>query len=427
MLKELPSLINALGQYSLLVGVEQLTPLQQENFCAQLKMFAPLLKEQKRLLTAHSTHSTPLPFSSAEPPQDFALGEALVAQGKVGCLILAGGQGTRLGFAGPKGMVPVSCVRHKSLFQHLAERVNAAAHWANKEIPVAIMTSPVNHGETTAFFKKNAFFGLRPSFFEQKELPFIDEQGDWLLERPGELAMGPDGNGHALQLFFSTGIWHKWKEKGIEYVNLIFVDNALADPIDRELVGFVKRSGFDAALKAIKRVSPTEMMGVLAQKEGKLCVVEYSEIPPYAPEFTLSSTGMFCVSMDFIHFLCHELKAEFPLHLAKKTALIANETKRVGKCERFLFDLLNYTRSSGALLVPREKHYAPLKNAEGDKSLKTVQEALLSYDQERYFFLTGKRANSLLFELSPAFYYPSESLKKKLRDHPLQEGEYVDL
>jgi UDP-N-acetylglucosamine pyrophosphorylase len=99
----------------------------------------------------------------------------------------------------------------------------------------------------------------------------------------------------------------------------------------------------------------------------------------------------------------------------------------VGKCERFLFDLLDYTRSSGALLVQREKNYAPLKNAEGEKSLKTVQEALLRYDQERYFSLTGKRSDVRVFELSPAFYYPSESLKKKLQNHPIQEGEYVDL
>ncbi len=247
------------------------------------------------------------------------------------------------------------------------------------------MTSGLNHAQTIDFFEKHGSFGLDPSqlsFFEQGMLPFLDDHGDWLLEKPGKIAEGPDGNGHALRLFFETGIWEKWKEAGIEYLHVIFVDNALADPFDPEFVGLTARTGADAALKAVERLCADEKMGVLVKREGRLKVIEYSEIPSDASPYTLSSTGMFCIAMPFIQRLCQEMNADFPLHLARKTAKVAKGDVHIWKCERFIFDLLDYARSSAVLVCPREKIYSPLKNATGEKSLETVRKALLLYDPQ---------------------------------------------
>jgi UDP-N-acetylglucosamine/UDP-N-acetylgalactosamine diphosphorylase len=177
------------------------------------------------------------------------------------------------------------------------------------------MTSTLNHTQTVGFLQRHDYFGLsasQVSFLEQAMLPIFDDRGHWLLEEPGKIAEGPDGNGDALRLFFKGGIWKQWKDLGIEYLNVIFVDNPLADPFDPEFVGFTARTGADAALKAVERLSPDEKMGVLAERAGNLKVIEYSEIPADALQFTLSSTGMFCLSMEFIRHLYQELDVEFP-------------------------------------------------------------------------------------------------------------------
>jgi UDP-N-acetylglucosamine/UDP-N-acetylgalactosamine diphosphorylase len=426
--------LHRLGQLQLLTGIETFSFNQLKSFLAQLQKYDPsLAKKQKELLLypQKQLDRADAPCSNFESrgnPQDHLRGEELMRQGKVGCLILAGGQGTRLGFDGPKGLVPVTPIKGKSLFQLFSERARAASVWAGKKLPLCIMTSALNHAQTLSYFQMHHHFGLDRSqlaFFEQEMLPFMDDYGNWLLERPGVIAEGPDGNGHALRLFFETGIWEKWSQAGIEYLNLIFVDNPLADPFDPEFTGFTARTGVDAALKAVQRLFPNERMGVLAERQGKLKVIEYSEIPVDTAPFTLSSTGMFCISMAFIQHLCQEVKPDFPLHLARRTAKVLLSTSKAHIQQRFIFDLLDYARSSALLVCPREKIYSPLKNATGEKSLETVKQALLLHDQETYHALTGLIPPAEEFELDPAYYYPSDLLKQKLRTLSLPHKGYI--
>ncbi len=376
---KIKEILNQIGQPHLLDGTLQLSPEKLQAFLAQVQKYDPrLLAAQRELIgKVLEPHPEDLPcihFETSGNSEDYSRGEALVRQGKVGCLILAGGQGTRLGFDGPKGTIPVTPTSGKSLFQLFCERTKSAG----ENLPLCIMTSPSNHKETVQFFESRGHFGLDPnqvSFFQQGELPFVDDEGHWFLERSGKIAEGPDGNGHALRLFYDLGLWEKWQTAGVQYLNIIFVDNALADPFDPEFVGFTARQGVDAALKAVARLSPDEKMGALVERKGKLKVIEYSEIPSNGSQYTLSSTGMFCLSMGFIKYLCGTLKAEFPLHLARKKAGIGGDM-HIWKCERFIFDLLEFARSSAVLVYPREKIYAPLKNATGDKSLETVKKSL---------------------------------------------------
>lgn len=374
------NLLHELGQTHLNLGIEHLTSEQLQTFFFQLQKYSALLPAQRQLLGKKivSQQYTPWSqFTRSGNSQDQSLGAKLIRQKKVGCLILAGGQASRLGLFGPKGTIPV--LGKKSLFQVFCERAQGPPKG-----PLCIMTSPCNHEQTEQFFKDNSYFNLAPSqlfFFSQEMLPFLDDQGNWILEEPGCLAMGPDGNGHALNLFFESGIWKRWAEMGIEYLNVIFVDNALADPFDAEFVGLTARTKVDAALKAIDRLPGDSSMGALMEKEGKLKIVEYSEMLGDS-EALLSNTGMFCIAMTFIPYLAQEIKAQFPLHLARKK--FNQGAQEVWKCERFLFDLLEYVRSSAVLVYPREQIYAPLKNATGDKSIDTVRSALSRADTFKF-------------------------------------------
>lgn len=430
------------GQQQLLTGLESLSAEKLQHFADRLQKYPPaLLAKQKEALFQPKR----LPNTAIHPYRNYKFsgsaehrkhGESLICEGKVGCLILAGGQGTRLGFNGPKGSFPVSPIKGKSLFQLFCERTRAASLWSGHQLPLCIMTSPTNHTQTVDFLHTHHDFGLSSSqlfFIEQEMLPLLDDRGHWLLESPGKIAEGPDGNGDALRLFFESGIWETWKASGIEYLNLIFVDNALADPFDSEFVGFTAQAGVDVALKAVERLFPDEKMGILAECFGKLKVIEYSEIPADVSSWTLSSTGMFCISMEFIRYLYQDLNVELPLHLARKTAPVllgtakgyVQEIAQIWKCERFIFDLLDYARTSVALVCPREKIYAPLKNATGEKSIETVKQALLLHDREIYRALTGLLPKASALELDPAFYYPTEALKQKLNQLHVSDQDYI--
>ncbi len=417
-------------QPQLLMGIEQLEPSELASFLAQIETYdAHLNAKQKALLFESKQSISCSPFNTVESSDQRELGEELLRQGKIGCLILAGGQGTRLGWDGPKGCVPVSPIKGKSLFQLFCERTLAASQWAGRQLSLCIMTSPLNHVETQDYFHAHKFFGLaanQVTFFQQGMLPLLDDRGQWLLERPGKIAEGPDGNGHALRQFFETGLWHQWKENGVEYLNIIVVDNALAGPFDFELCGCAARTQTDFSVKAVVRLAPDEKMGVFATQEDKLKVIEYSELPTEPSQFTLSNTGLFCVSMEFIRYCSEDLKVELPLHLARKSAqVLLGQNMNVWKCERFLFDLLDHARSYRVVVCPREKIYAPLKNASGDKSLETVKQALFAHYRDMYQEITGCFPKACEFELDPKFYYPSTELKQQLIKHSLADQEYI--
>ncbi len=361
----------------------------------------------------------PLPFYYKAGNHEMEeIGLALLKQGKLGCLILAGGEGTRLGWDGPKGAFPVTRFKKKSLFQLFCEKVNAAAQRDGAQVPLALMTSPLNHDQTVAFFEENNGFGVSPerlSFFQQGMLPLLDHNKKPTHER------GPDGNGPALKYFCESGIFAKWRELGIEHVHVLLVDNALADPCDAELLGVHASEGLDWTVKCIEKESPQEKVGVLAEVEGRLQVIEYTELPKeLGVEFALANTGMFCLSMDFIE---HVKDVRLPVHLAKK--------KRAGrwifKQETFLFELMKEARKSAAVLYDRESVFAPLKNKEGDKCHRSVLSALQQSDRSQFEKVTGERIEDSHFELDPAFYYTTDKIFKRWHGRNLPLTSYIDV
>jgi UDP-N-acetylglucosamine/UDP-N-acetylgalactosamine diphosphorylase len=422
--------LKELGQPHLAFGLDELNETAQLRFYETLKKYGlKTLLEQRALIDKEHSLDSFAPLEQVERVGDAAReakGWELIAQGKVGCLVLAGGQGTRLAHTGPKGTIAVGPLTAKSLFERLAERVLWAGRKAQRDLPLAVMTSPLNEAETKDHFKEHAHYGLQNlSFFTQSTLPFLDSQGNWFLESPGLLAEGPDGNGNALVRFYSSGLWAEWRAQGVELLNVIFVDNPLADPFDAEFIAFAAHQNLDIAMKVIERGTLDEKMGITALQRGALRVVEYSEFAPAASSGYLYATpGQFCYSMDFIRSLAD--KGIWPKwHLAHKWADNLGKSIPVYKYETFQFDLLEFTSKSAALLYPKEHCYAPLKNREGDKSIETVRTALLRWDKEVYSALSGLPAPDFSFELEAAFYYPTEELKARMKGRVLPQSGYI--
>ncbi len=375
---------------------------------------------------------------------DFQHGKKLIREGKMGCIVLAGGQGTRLGFEGPKGLYPTTIIKHKTLFQICFERVLAASKQAGCDLSIAVMTSSDNDYATRQFLADQNYFGLKSdqvSFYSQGTLPLLDAEGLLFLEQPYKIAEGPDGNGQCLHNFVKAGLWDEWKRKGIKYVNIVLIDNPLADPFDAELLGFHTRRKLEATVKCIEKLQPDENVGVLVKEKGHCRVIEYSELPEAEKnavepsghlKYCCANLSLLCFSMDFISSVVNK-HPHLPLHKSWKTSKFVNPigitqtstAPNAWKFENYIFDLLAYTNYTAALLYPRNLCYAPLKNYIGENSIATVQESLLSFDQKILESITGLPAPTSPFELSADFYYPTSKLldfwKEREPDSP-----YVD-
>lgn len=382
-------------------------------------------------------------FSSYEQkgnPKTKVLGKKVIADGAVGCLVVAGGQGSRLNDPRPKGFFPVSPVYHKSLFQLLAEKVEAASRLAGRPLDVAIMTSLENDREIRDFFEKHSYFGLEKSqvfFYPQSSLPFLDEEGRLVLIEEGKIATGPDGNASSLKRFVESGIWKVWRKKGVRYVQWMQIDNPLADPFDPELAGFhEKNPASDLVLKCVARRDAEEKVGVLFDRQRKVTVVEYSELPEdlrkaRTEEGSLAhlcgNIGFYSFQMDFIQEVALQHDGNLHLHKAWKSVERGGDRpqKMAWKFEKFIFDVLPWAREVKALLYPRSECFAPLKNAIGEDSPASVAQALQTRDRQVFEEISGTQVPSKLFELDPAFYYPTQEMLEKWKGKKLPDALYV--
>ena len=435
--------LNSIGQPHLMHDWPQLSDNEKIFLLQQIENLDvdTFLKQQALLKTDPSVPSASiepfLNFNKIGSASDQELGKESIAQGRLGCLIVAGGQGTRLRLNGPKGIYPISTIRKKSLFQLFSEKIIAAGKQAHRHLNAAFMTSPLNDGLTLTYFDAHALFGLRPQqvdFFSQTMLPFLDENGNLFLEQQDLLAQGPDGNGSALHNFWFQGIASKWKNLGIEYLNFVMIDNPLADPFDAELLGFHIRNKNDITIKCTSKLQADEKVGVLVQREGKTQVIEYMEMaeeerkktnPDGSLKYACANISLFCISLSFIEKLCMQ-SASLPLHRAFKSApSLDNKNQMAWKFEYFIFDILPWADRVQALVYPREKCFAPLKNLSGPDSPETVQQALQLRDRQIYEELFDRKAPPEPFELSQDFYYPNPAYIDTWKNKPFSNDRYL--
>jgi len=377
---------------------------------------------------------------------DDKIGQKLLSEGKFGCLIVAGGQGTRLQYDKAKGTFPVSSVKKKSLFQIFAEKTLAAGKMSRQMLPLAIMTSNENESEIKDFLKNNHYFGLNPlqlSFFSQKSLSLLDLQGNLFLENPYTISKGPDGNGTSLELFVSSGIYEEWLKKGVEFVNYVLIDNPLADPFDAKLLDYQSRKKAEIVIKCVKRDQAIENVGVLVKRSGFLSVIEYSEMTDFKRfvkdesgrlKFMYANISLFSFSMNFISKIANR-DDPLPYHKAlKKVAYFDFDSKTTKKpdfpngwkFEKFIFDVLPFAEKVEVIEYWRKNCFSPLKNLVGDHTLESVQRQMELLDYETICQITGRRDPILKpFEIAQEFYYPTDELLEKWKGKEIPQTHYI--
>lgn len=345
-------------------------------------------------------------------PHYASKGEKLIKTGKVAALLLAGGQGTRLGGQYlSKGFYPVGPFSHKTLFALFAGKVKAASVKWGLPLSLAIMTSPLNDEAIRTYFAENRYFGLHPDqvfFFQQPLLPFLDEKGNILDEK------GPCGNGVAIQELFASGIGKVWEERGVECFTTLLIDNPLADPFPVELIGF--HQGRDLSALVTKRRDLAEKVGIYVKTQDHVRVCEYMEFPiDEWPRHDTANLSQFCFSLSF----AKKAQAKpLPLHKISKGSVI--------KCEYFIIDFVERAEDFHALEYPRELCFAPLKNSEGSDSIEGVKQAIQKRDRLRWQELFFVDPENISFELSPQFYYPHNELLARYKGQMPQHNSYIE-
>ncbi|KAL1194758.1 UDP-N-acetylglucosamine diphosphorylase 2 [Cardamine amara subsp. amara] len=318
------------------------------------------------------------------------MGLKAIYEGKLGVVLLSGGQGTRLGSSDPKGCFNIGLPSGKSLFQIQAERILCVQRLAAQAMsegptrPVTIqwyiMTSPFTQEPTQKFFESHKYFGLeldQVTFFQQGTLPCVTKDGKFIMETPFSLAKAPDGNGGVYAALKSSRLLEDMASKGIKYVDCYGVDNVLVRVADPTFLGYFIDKGAASAAKVVRKAYPQEKVGVFVRrgKGGPLTVVEYTELDQSMASATNQQTGrlQFCWSnvclhmftLDFLNQVANGLEKDSVYHLAeKKIPSINGETVGL-KLEQFIFDSFPYAPSTALFEVLREEEFAPVKNANG--------------------------------------------------------------
>lgn len=315
------------------------------------------------------------------------VGLEAVRKGEVAALVLAGGQGTRLGFDGPKGMYDIGLPSGRTLFCMIAERIQRLCQLASAttNIPFYVMTSPLNHNVTVDYFKENAYFGLAADsvqFFQQGLLPCLTNDGKIIMESAGKVAMAPDGNGGIYPSLLKSGMLGDMKSRGIQYLHVFSIDNALVKPADPVFIGYCISQNADCGNKVVWKAHAHEQVGVVAEKAGKPCIVEYSDITTEMAERTdengrlVFGAANICnhfYTLDFINnviipnlgSMYHVARKKIPYFDEEKNETVTPTVNNGVKLETFIFDVFPLSQRMVILDVPRSDEFAPVKNAPG--------------------------------------------------------------
>lgn len=326
-------------------------------------------------------------------------GEDALRAGRVAAFTVAGGQGTRLGYNGPKGTYPVTPVRQATLFQVFAEKILAARRRYDCTIPWFLMTSYLNHEATLAFFEEHDYFGLGADTvycFQQGLMPAVDYAGKILLADKGEIAMSPDGHGGSLRALVRSGATAKMAEAGIDVISYFQVDNPLVKCIDPAFIGFHLQAGSEMSSKMLPKAYPKEKLGHFCIQRGRTVVIEYSDMPDELTEerapsgelrYLAGSIAIHVIDRAFVERMGGDNpEAALPFHRAdKKVACVGEdgsvsepETPNGVKFEMFVFDALPFARHPAIIETARAEEFSPVKNAEGLDSPETCRQAQLA-------------------------------------------------
>lgn len=467
---ELAAKLSAIGQSHVLNFASDLSPDQLERFEQQLagldwQLIDHLVKTIVKFPEKFELKGDvkPAPYYENKPAdvakkeklcKAFGRGEELLRQGKIAAFVVAGGQGTRLGWDGPKGTYPATPIKKKPLFQCFAEFILALGQRYGKPIPFYIMTSPQNHGPTTAFWKQHSYFGMNPAdvmFFPQDQMPAIAFDGKVLLEAKDSLALSPNGHGGSLMALHKSGAIADMKKRGITQISYFQVDNPLVRCIDPLFIGLHDLDGAQMSSKMLPKAYPKEKLGNFCIIDGKMTVIEYSDLPDELAEqrldngelrFRAGSIALHALRVDFVEQI-NQHGFALPFHRAEKKINhidlntgnpVKPEKPNAVKLETFVFDALPLTKTSIIYETDRQDEFAPIKNADGLDSPKTSHETTTTRNAEwleKAGIKVPRKADGTpdcVIEIASSFaLYPNDIPAKKDKVPAIKPGDLVYL
>ncbi len=401
------------GQGHLAEALDRLQGPARDNLRAEIEALdLPLVTRLvEELRSGDGTHdlgeiAPPAPETLIALPRDDAdrqrearartAGEDLLRAGGVAAVLLAGGQGTRLGFDGPKGLFPFAPVSGRTLFAHHAAKIAALRSRYDTDLPWYVLTSPQNDDATRAAFEEAGWFGLDPASVRlvvQGTLPAVDRAtGRILLEQADRLALSPDGHGGLLSALRRSGALDEMAAAGIRTMFTFQVDNPLARVCRPEFLGHHFLEAADMSSVVVRKVAPEEKMGVIARIDGRAGVVEYSDLPDELAQerdddgelvYWAGSIAVHCVDVAFASSLTRS-GLDLPYHHALKKVPhvdadgrpVEPDAPNAVKFETFLFDALPAAERTVTVEAAREDEFSPIKNAEGSDSPATARRDL---------------------------------------------------
>jgi len=368
-------------------------------------------------------------------------GADAIRAGKVAAFTVAGGQGTRLGYDGPKGGFKISPVRSACLFQLFAEYLLGTERRFGRRPRWYIMTSASNHTATQEIFEQQHYFGLSSKdvvFFPQGQVPAFLPDGRIALVERHRLALSPDGHGGSLRALARSGALDDMRARGIEHISYFHMDNPLVRPVDALFVGLHLETGSEMSSKAVTKAGDLERVGNFCLADGKVTVIEYSDLPEElaharSPDgtrrFDAGSVGIHVLRRTFVERLTRGGAAtQLPWHRADKKVAVVDpsgnvvtpSSPNVVKLETFVFDAIPMADNPLVLYTPREEEFSPVKNAEGTDSPGTARRDLVRR-AARWLEACGCRIPrdadgepDLLLEISPAFALDEDDLRERL-------------
>jgi len=453
MLKEdLLSLLARHKQYDIIEYYKGLTSQSQLLFLKNMERFdLNLIFDLYKTFSAQNLASLDKQKTKIEPAPVIAIpvtteerekrekarlaGEVLLKKNKVAVLIVAGGQGSRLGFEGPKGLYQISPIKEKSLFQLFAEQINALTKRYNSQIPLVIMTNEENHDETKLFFKDSDFFDIKKEnihFFRQDMLPAITPEGTLILQNDFRLFANPNGHGGSLKGLNDSGILGILLEKGYSELFYCQVDNPLVKIADPVFIGYHSTAGSEVSTKVVRRRSIEEKVGIYICRDGKDAIVEYSDLSPEYMSalddngkilYWAGNTAIHIFSLPFIQKINNHGFA-LPYHCArKKTDIVGVNGKLkqldVWKFETFVFDAIPLAGKTCCMEIAREEEFAPVKNKEGSDSPESARSSMTALWRKWLEKTSIDFAPDIAIEISPLFALDEDEFIRKMENKNL--------
>jgi UDP-N-acetylglucosamine/UDP-N-acetylgalactosamine diphosphorylase len=446
--EDLKTRLQHYGQAHVIAAWDRLTPNARPGLLEQLRgldleLLYQLYTQREKtfaLPTPESIRPVPIRQLSAADKKERSLGEEALRRGEVAVLMVAGGQGSRLGFEHPKGMFATGPVSNNSLFQIHAEKVLALRRRYGRAVPFLILTSHATHDETAQSFADHHFFGLSAEevfFFQQGTMPALDQAtGQLLFEAPGRLFLSPNGHGGTLTALADSGLLDRLRAQAIRQIFYFQVDNPLVKIADALFLGHHLAERAEVSSKIVPKETPSDKLGNLVLVNGRCAMIEYSDLPDHLARETdekgalrirAGSPAIHIFGVDFLGRVTQG-QTRMPYHVARKIVphvdasgkLVQPERENALKFELFIFDALPLTDRWTVVETSRREEFAPLKNATGADSPEQVRQAIsdLAGDWlERAGVEVPRRADgsaAVPLEVSPLYALDAEELKRKV-------------